>query len=63
MNLSPLPCPFCGAEPKFWENSSDVFYLDCSNQSCLIQPRLQDSAKTRESAIKAWNTRKGVNNA
>lgn len=53
-----LPCPFCGGEAIVEEYGRSVFLAKCT--SCGI--KLPNVNRTKEEAIKAWNTRVGENN-
>lgn len=49
------PCPFCGGEAKLRETSRDIFRIECINPFCIAFDLHPFTSK--ESAIKAWNTR------
>lgn len=45
------PCPHCGGEASIdFDEYSEEYVVHCSNPKCSWQ-------KTKEEAIKAWNTR------
>ena len=54
------PCPFCGGEAKYRDVTSGVVgdgewhWAGCDNSMCK---EADDLWKTKEEAIKAWNTR------
>ena len=50
----PLPCPFCGSEPKV-VNAGAVYWVRCAGNLCPASPRVGGGIK--EEAIQAWNTR------
>jgi Lar family restriction alleviation protein len=60
-NTELLACPFCGVTPSIWEIPPPIFTeqittICCKNYSCAVQP-FYDNYRSREEAIKAWNTR------
>jgi Lar family restriction alleviation protein len=60
------PCPFCGGKVRLIkQNPAYVTYwtIFCNDSSCPVKPQLPDYEYTsEESAIEAWNTRKGEEN-
>ena len=52
--LDPLPCPFCGKQPKKvpFENA-----VACANWRCPCKP-LTEVHRTFGKAVAAWNRRK-----
>ena len=59
MNVKPLPCPFCGREPRVYNDESGYRYdwhLSCENSNCRVQPGLM-FMRTEEEAVEAWNRR------
>lgn len=50
-------CPFCGGQPEVTSAiSGSRWYVECNNEDCVSMPDV--SARTREYAVAAWNTRK-----
>lgn len=57
--MKPLPCPFCGAAPRVYEDESghrDSWHLQCESSRCRVQPGIM-FARSREEAIEFWNNR------
>lgn len=50
------PCPFCGGEAKIERYDSSLTYVKCANSKCPVDPCTM-SCRSREQAIKIWNTR------
>ena len=50
-----LPCPFCGGKAKVSKNGAGCYQVYCDN--CETR-QYAYAHKTKESAIKHWNTRK-----
>jgi hypothetical protein len=57
-----LPCPFCGALPKFRFNRDhgpevpeNFWALGCENKQCSVLPLA--TATEKPDAVKQWNTR------
>lgn len=68
MNKELKPCPFCGGEAvintiephkhevaKFMPDYPGGTFIECTGCTCAL------SGETEEKAIKAWNTRKPMN--
>lgn len=69
--LAPLPCPFCGKEPKVYLLYTDIFEgawgtAACQNAQCLVQPRVEGQLGAADDsgadeykalAIGRWNQR------
>jgi hypothetical protein len=70
-SLTPLPCPFCGSNPRLRPKNPEVEgnawgAVACTNSRCHAQPMVNDeqtSADERgtgayiDAAIKRWNKR------
>lgn len=52
-------CPFCGGEAILVKNGAGCYQVACNN--CEVR-QYAYSHKNKESAIKAWNTRKPMAN-
>lgn len=55
-------CPFCGFKAKMFREGWEVTYttswwVECTNQSCVIPEMSTQEYDTEKQAIKAWNTR------
>ena len=52
-----LPCPFCGAKPRWYPSQSIAVYeaISCINEDCDVQPET-DYGEPYDVAT-AWNTR------
>lgn len=51
-----LPCPFCGNAAEVMPQGKN-YRVFCVYAFCNIQPHLLLEWETKDSAIKAWNTR------
>ena len=52
-----LPCPFCGALPKFeYGNGIQKYWYTCENEKCPCQPTTY-AHKNKGVVTRAWNTR------
>ena len=54
-----LPCPFCGGKADVIKNGTGCFQVRCD--ICEVK-QYAYAHKTEENAIKAWNTRKPMDN-
>ena len=68
----PLPCPFCGGKvaPTKLTNismnkdqalvyeGSGRYYIQCYNDDCEVNPRIDRPSDTEEEVICKWNKRK-----
>lgn len=74
MTVTPLPCPFCGADPEVHplrpEVEGDAWgAVICTNEACPAQPSVDDDEPViraaagsdfyKMSAIRLWNKRIG----
>jgi Lar family restriction alleviation protein len=50
------PCPFCGAEPEYNDNTSEHYGFDVPGVSCE-KCDTRNFAKNKEEAIRKWNAR------
>ena len=58
-----LPCPFCGGEAKtgYAINDYNRWGVICTNcEACVEVAEWKGVADTEENAIRAWNTRKPI---
>lgn len=52
------PCPWCGCKPKIGiEPMYDEYWVSCRAIKCDVNAQTSIH-RTKEAAIKAWNTRK-----
>jgi Lar family restriction alleviation protein len=54
----PLPCPFCGKEPKIrYSDDAEEWVVYCPHygEGCVAAPTAE--GKTEAEALAAWNTR------
>lgn len=70
-NLTPLPCPFCGKEPRLFPKDAKLVgnawgMVKCINSLCHAQPEVLDGQNVADErgsgayidcAIKRWNKR------
>jgi hypothetical protein len=54
----PLPCPFCGGEPKVVVSFLGRSVVGCDSLSCSVQPSTLPQSDEAE-AVATWNTRAG----
>lgn len=57
-----LPCPFCGSEAVISEHAPKIhgnfqWMICCENNKCPMDSVRVSGMDTKETAIKAWNTR------
>jgi len=57
-----LPCPFCGAKPKFrereWSSKNIIFYdVHCKTDGCYMEEGADWNFNTKEEVAKMWNKR------
>lgn len=70
---TPLPCPFCGGEVATTEltnelsinkdqapilKGSSLYYIQCYNDDCEVNPRIDRPSNSEEEVIRRWNKRK-----
>lgn len=56
MSKALMPCPFCGAVPRFRASvSSDVVRVECMADSCRVGPEVIEMSTA--DAVAAWNHR------
>jgi len=51
----PLPCPFCGEEPKARPTRQGDYLIECEHEACWA--RAYVGAINRVEAVRLWNTR------
>ena len=51
----PLPCPFCGQEPRAESNEYYVWRVWCANAHCQVYVITEDYS--HHAAVKGWNRR------
>lgn len=60
-----LPCPFCGAKPRFREIEWDVscrkteirYDIECGTDGCYMEEGSDWNFKTKEDVAEIWNKR------
>ena len=55
METKPLPCPFCGQEPRAELNAYYVWRVWCGNAQCPVYVITEDYH--HQGAVEAWNRR------
>ena len=58
MEIKPLPCPWCGEIPKFYQTQHGSWWLECENYACPVQPMSQVFSR-KDKLVKKWNERSG----
>jgi len=56
------PCPFCGKQPKIWQNEDDCGLLGPNPTDWTISCCASMDGNTEEELIKKWNKRKKEKN-
>lgn len=65
VNISPLPCPFCGREVAPYKSefkhhtikSRTKYYIQCYNDNCEVNPSIDRPSDSEEKVIRQWNKR------
>jgi len=50
-------CPFCGEPPRTEKTRKELFYFNCRNTECKIQPVQVVDYNTLDEAEAAWTNR------
>lgn len=60
----PLPCPFCGKQPKLWQNTEDFGLMgDNIPTDWIISCCVEMSGMVRGKVLRKWNNQRGVKKA
>ena len=53
--FTPLPCPFCGADPPLAAKIAGRFVVGCESDDCFAHPQV--ASDTLDDAWTRWNRR------
>ncbi len=54
--VEPRPCPWCGEKVKFYQTPHGMWWLECENYACPVQPMSQVFSR-KDKLVRKWNER------
>jgi len=52
----PRNCPWCGTKPKLYQTKHGMWWLECENYACPVQPMSQVFSR-KDKLVRKWNER------